>query len=57
MVAKLAVLGPAISDLIISNDNDLFNCQILRGAYEATLTLLTSLAASQGFMTHWFYNY
>ncbi len=59
MVARLAekVLGPAISDLMISNDNDLVSYQIIRESYEATLTLLTSLAASQGFMPNCFYKY
>lgn len=44
-----------ILDLRISDKNNLLKLEILRGAYEATLTPLTSLAVSQGFMAGWSY--
>lgn len=45
---------PYIADLKIANGNNLLDLQMLKAAYESTLTPLISIAIRQGF-TRWFY--
>ena len=47
-------IEPYIADLKIANGNNLLDLQILKAAYESTLTPLISIAIRQGF-TKWFY--
>jgi len=47
-------IEPYIADLKIANGNNLLDLQILKAAYESTLTPLISIAIRQGF-TRWFY--
>jgi hypothetical protein len=45
-----------ISDLKISNFDNLLNFEILTNAYNTTLNPLISLATNQGFSANWFYS-
>ena len=47
-------IEPYIADLKIADENNLIDLQILKSAYESTLTPLISIAIKQGF-TRWFY--
>jgi len=47
-------IEPYIADLKIADKNNLLDLQILKSAYESTLTPLISIAIRQGF-TRWFY--
>jgi hypothetical protein len=47
-------IEPYIADLKIADENNLLDLQILKSAYESTLTPLISIAIRQGF-TRWFY--
>jgi len=47
-------IEPYIADLKIADGNNLLDLQIIKSAYESTLTPLISIAIRQGF-TRWFY--
>jgi transcriptional regulator with XRE-family HTH domain len=49
-------IEPYIADLKIADENNLLDLQILKYAYESTLTPLISIAIRQGF-TRWSYRY